>query len=90
MRDNESEILVGAFEKNGLVYHVLITLDLNDNTGFMPSGRYKGVFLHPLKRNICQFFIEMDDEGRWIPDKRKTIDPWVADNIGQIIQNNLV
>ncbi|HEY9361895.1 MAG TPA: hypothetical protein VIQ00_01440 [Chitinophagaceae bacterium] len=89
MKDNESEILVGAFEKNGLVYHVLITPDINEETSFLPSGRYKGVFLHPLKRNICQFCIEMNEEGQWIPDKKKTIDPWVADNIGQIIQNNL-
>lgn len=90
MNNYESEILVGAFEKNGLVYHVLITPELNDEDPIMRRNRYRGVFLHPLKRNICQFHIEKDEDGRWIPDERKAIDPWIADNIGHIIHNNLV
>jgi len=89
MNNYESEILVGAFEKNGLVYHVLITPDINEEQDIIQSDRYRGVFLHPLKRSICQFHIEKDDEGRWIPDEREAIDPWIADNIGHIIINNL-
>ena len=89
MGNYESEILVGAFEKNRLVYHVLITPEINEDQDIIHQSRYRGVFLHPLKRSICQFHIEKDDEGRWIPDERKVIDPWIADNIGHIIINNL-
>lgn len=85
------EMLIGAFEKNGLVYHVLIARDTEDDPEkLIPTGRFKGIFLHPLRKNITVFYISMDDEGRWIPDKRRAIDPWVADYIGEMIENNLV
>lgn len=86
------EMIVGAFEKHGLVYHVIIAKDSleDDPENLIGSGKFKGIFLHPLKKNICVFYIHMDEDGRWIPDKRKSIDPWVADCVGQIIENNLV
>ena len=68
---------------------ILITPEINEDQDIIHQSRYRGVFLHPLKRSICQFHIEKDDEGRWIPDERKVIDPWIADNIGHIIINNL-
>ena len=57
MGNYESEILVGAFEKNGLVYHVLITPEINEDQDIIHHARYRGVFLHTLKRSICQFHI---------------------------------
>lgn len=85
------DILVGSFEKNGLVYHVIIAKDtLEDPENLIGNGIFKGIFLHPLKKNICVFYISLDEQGRWIPDKKNSIDPWVADYIGEIIENNLV
>lgn len=85
------EMLVGAFQKNGLVYHVVIAKDsLDDPENLIGTGRFKGIFLHPLKKKICVFYISMDADGKWIPDDRLTIDPWIADCIGEIIENNLV
>lgn len=91
MKRFTDEMLIGSFEKNSLVYHVLISSDSEDDAeNLIQTGRFKGIFLHPLKKNLCVFYISMDQDGRWIPDKRKSIDPWVADYIGEMIENNLV
>ena len=85
------EMIIGAFEKHGLVYHVIIAKDsFDDPENLIGSGKFKGIFLHPLRKNICVFYIHMDEDGRWIPDKKKSIDPWIADCVGEIIENNLV
>lgn len=91
MRPFGDEMLIGAFKKNSLLYRVMIAIDSEDDPErLIPTGRFKGIFLHPLKKNVCVFYISMDEDGRWIPDKRRSIDPWVADRIGEIIEKNLV
>ena len=85
------DMMVGAFEKNGLIYHVLIANDSEDDPeNLIPEGKFKGIFLHPLEKNIHLFYICLNEDGHWIPDNRKIIDPWVADCIGELIENNLV
>ena len=91
MKQLGDSVLTSAFEKNGLIYRVMIALDSEeDPEQLIASGRFKGIFLHPLKKNVCVFYIGMDEDGRWIPDKRRSIDPWMADRIGEIIEKNLV
>ena len=91
MKQLGDDVLTSAFEKNGLIYRVMIALDSEDDPEqLIPSGRFKGIFLHPLEKNVCVFYISMDEDGRWIPDKREIIDPWVADCIGEMIEKNLV
>lgn len=85
------DMLVGSFVKNGYVYHVILAKDsLNDDENLIYNGMFKGIFLHPFKKNICEFYISLDEEGRWIPDKTNFIEPWMADHIGEIIENHLV
>ena len=86
-----NDVLTSAFERNGLVYRVMIAIDSDDDPErLVDTGRFKGIFLHPLEKKVCLFYISMDEDGRWIPDKRRIIDPWVADRIGEIIEKNLV
>lgn len=82
------EIILGTFEKNNLLYFVVLAQEFDEDTnGLIPTGVYRGIFLHPRDKEISIFAISADDEGRWMPDKREKIDPWVADYIGSIIEN---
>lgn len=81
-------VVVGSFEKNGIVYHAAITTPLK-STKVNPCHEYKVLFSHPLKKTVS-FNIKLHDDGRWIPDQRHLIDPWIADNIGSIIESKIL
>ena len=56
MKQLGDDVLTSAFEKNGLIYRVMIALDSEDDPEqLIPSGRFKGIFLHPLEKNVCVF-----------------------------------
>ena len=50
---------------------------------------YKVLLSRPQKKTVS-FKIKFDEHGRWLPDKRRLIDPWLADQIGGIIENKII
>jgi hypothetical protein len=78
-------VVVGSFQKNSTVYHVAITVPSTVEEKKETNHEYKILFSHPLKKTVS-FKIKLDEDGQWIPDKRNLIDPWIANNIGNIIE----
>ena len=85
MQRSGFNVVVGTFEKNGTVYHAAITAPVNYDGSPGADNDYRVLFSHPNKKTVS-FTIKLDDHGRWVPDKRQLIDPWVADYIGNIIE----
>ncbi len=85
MQRSGFNVVVGSFEKNGTMFHAAITApSVKDNKIIIPY-EYKVLLSHPTKKTIS-FNIKLDETGRWLPNKRDLIDPWVADYIGNIIE----
>lgn len=84
------DVIVSSFEKHGTVYHAAITTPTkskkNDNSKIQ---EYKVLLSRPQGKTVS-FKIKFDDQCRWIPDKRKLIDPWIADQIGEIIEHKIL
>lgn len=78
-------VVVGSFQKNSTVYHVAITVPSTGKEKTEIIYEYKVLFSDPLKKTVS-FKIKLEADGQWIPDKRNLIDPWIANNIGYIIE----
>jgi hypothetical protein len=85
MQKSGFNVVVGTFQKNGIVYHAAITAPTNYDGAIGSGNDYRVLLSHPSKKTIS-FNLKIDETGRWIPDKRQIIDPWVADYIGKIIE----
>jgi|GEM_PF-2823769 len=82
-------VIVGSFEKNGNTYYAIITCPLQNNKEKTGPITYKVLLSSPGKSTVsCT--IKQDDSGCWIPDKRRAIDPWIADSIGCIIEEKIL
>lgn len=78
-------VVVGSFEKNGTIYHAAITAPVKSCNESVLVHEFKVLFSHPQKKTVS-FNIKLDANGQWIPDNRELIDPWIANNIGTIIE----
>lgn len=83
------DVVVGSFKKNDTIYHAAINAPLRRNDTKKQSCEYKVLLSQPQKKTVS-FKIKMDEEGRWIPDKKTLVDPWIADNIGSIIEKKII
>ncbi len=84
------DVIVSSFEKHGTVYHAAITTPTtNSKKGDSNIQEYKVLLSRPQGKTVS-FKIKFDGHGRWLPDKRKLIDPWIADQIGEIIENKII
>lgn len=67
------------------MYFVAITAPQTQES----TTRFRVIFVHPLKKSVS-FFISYDPAmHRWIPSDKQLIDPWVADNVGYIIEEKI-
>ena len=82
------DVVVGSFEKQGIVYHAAITTPKNKG-GYSRAEEYKVLLSHPNKRTVS-FKLKQDEQARWMPDKRRQVDPWIADEIGAIIESKIL
>ncbi len=82
------EVIVGTFKKKGIIYHAAITVPLKVRKG-KTTIEYKVLLTLPGKKSIS-FNIKLDEHGRWIPDKRRQVDPWIANEVGLIIENKVI
>ena len=83
------DVVVGSFEKNGTIYHAAINAPLRRSREKKQGCEYKVLLSQPEKKTIS-FVVKMDEYGRWIPNKKTLVDPWIADNIGVIIDTKII
>ncbi len=83
------DVIVSSFEKHGTVYHAAITTPTKSKKDDNHIQEYKVLLSRPKGKTVA-FKIKFDEHGRWIPDKRKLVDPWIADQIGEIIENKII
>ena len=83
------DVIVSSFEKQGTVYHAAITTPTKNKKEDSKVQEYKVLLSRPQKKTVS-FKIKFDEHGRWLPDKRRLIDPWLADQIGGIIENKII
>lgn len=82
------DVIVGSFEKNGNILHA--TISAPKQKFFKTSVQEFKVLLSRPQSQTISFKIRQDDQGRWIPDQRRLVDPWIADKIGDIIQSKVI
>lgn len=83
------DVIVSSFEKHGTVYHAAITTPTKSKKDDSKILEYKVLLSKPHGKTVS-FKIKFDEHARWIPDKRKLVDPWIADQIGEIIENKII
>ncbi len=83
------DVIVSSFEKHGTVYHAAITTPTKNKKDDCKIQEYKVLLSRPQSKTVS-FKIKFDEQGRWIPDKRRLIDPWIADQIGEIIEHKII
>lgn len=83
------DVIVSSFEKHGTIYHAAITTPTKNKKEDSKIQEYKVLLSRPQSKTVS-FKIKFDEQGRWIPDKRRLIDPWIADQIGGIIESKIL
>ena len=82
------DVIVGSFQKNGNIFHA--TISAPKRKFFKPSIQEFKVLLSRPDSQTISFKIRQDDQGRWIPDQRRLVDPWIADKVGDIIESKVI
>jgi hypothetical protein len=77
-----------CFEKNKSIYECVISPNMESEGYNETQVQFHVILKLPGHDDYLIFRLYSTGDGHWCPDKKKLIDPWVADAIGRIIVEN--